>query len=188
MTSSSSVGVGHEFRDLLVSTQNGAVADLERLLPELRSITRHNCKKFGVAADEMDDVLQEVMARLLDRRYRSFDPLAQQNGPLEPAVAYVVGHVLNAIGFATRRRRRQFEDELAEQPCHHEDPYALVDARLTIARLLETTDDVTRAALVSVYAEERTEREAAQLLNTSAPTLCRILRRFRDRAAAVVGF
>lgn len=182
---------------LLFDTQGGdagASRELVRIsAPWLRAVAARYATRLGVPAFDVDDLVQETFCRLLDPRYQRYFTYACRRarvsrpspGGFGPGHAYVVGHLLNAINYGTRKRRGRLADdiEVIESARPPQDPRPRLEARHVVLTLLEGVPPATRETLGCVYVDERTERETAALMHVSAATVCRVLRRFCETAA-----
>ena len=145
---------------------------------------------LGVPIDELEDVAQETVRRLLDPEVERFDP---DRGP---AKQYVRGIALNAVGFAGRRRRAgrtvaPKEAWDAAVPGDTEDvdwrlPFRRVEARLAAVTLLRCADALVRRGGHLVFEQDLSQREAAIEMGISEFKLSRAFTAFyaEVRAAA----
>ncbi|MCA9538732.1 MAG: sigma-70 family RNA polymerase sigma factor [Myxococcales bacterium] len=137
------------------------------------------CRRYGVSAAEVDDIVHETLRRLMEPGHRPH--LADRGTP----EAYLLGVLLNVMNMARRRREaRRRAPETPSLPAPRVDP----DRRVLAHELLADAPPETRALVRLLIWEGASQREAAAALGVDASTISRrwsaFCRQARARVAA----
>jgi len=194
-----------------MGNRSAAAAFAAQAQPWIASLSATWCRRLGVPEFEIDDVAQETFLRLLDpsqqryahlrRRLRAVVKRSRQHHPVQ---SYVLGHVLGAIGFGKRQRRRYLLGANADDaggalqrgeriatvdqvpaPSVGPGTHSAVEAKLTLVRAFATLERPVVEAVLAVYRDDKAARAVAKILGVSAPTMSRMLSRARDAVIAL---
>lgn len=126
--------------------------EIERLRPKLRFKV---CYEVGFFCPDVDDIVQEAMARFL--------VAAQQDKVKNPdaAGAFLLGVCRNVISEYRRRSKREdpMPEVVPEPPGKSLPPTDLFDYREAIARAMEQLPQRDRDILRAFYLEEKTKED-----------------------------
>jgi RNA polymerase sigma-70 factor (ECF subfamily) len=153
-----------DWGDLMRAANGGDAAAYHRLLaslaPALRSVARQGLVRAGFAADEAEDVVQEILLAVHLRRH-TWEPAA----PFLPWLRAIARHKLVD---ALRRRGRRLHvsiDDVAEGLLAAEPPRAL--ATDTLDRCLRTLPERQRHVVRAIAVEGASIRATAERLRAS---------------------
>ena len=158
---------------------------LEGLAPLLRSLARRGFSRYGVGAEEVEDIVQETLLALHLKRH-TWD----ERQPLLPWVRAIAR---NKLVDNLRRRGRQQEvpiDDLAPALAHDAEPAASagLDAGRLLASLNERQRDIVHAVSIEGASAAEVGRRLGMTEGAVRVALHRALRSlaaaFRDGAAA----
>jgi RNA polymerase sigma-70 factor, ECF subfamily len=148
--------------------------DIEKLRPKLRFKV---CYEVGFQCPDVDDIVQESMARFL---------LAAQQEKVrnpEAAGAFLLGICRNVI---SEYRRRSFRDEpmpeiAPEPPAKNLGETDLFEYREAIAKAMEQLPERDRNILRAFYLEEKTKEEILQQHDLSDQNFRVVLFRAKEK-------
>jgi RNA polymerase sigma-70 factor (sigma-E family) len=154
-----------------------AVADLERFLADRGDQLLRTAVLLAGSKEAGEDLLQTALERLL-RRWTMIE------GNPEGYLRRTLYHLAADRWRQQRVWRRQLWLLRSGQEAAAADPFAQLDARDSLVRLLIQLPPRQRAVIVARYWEQLSEAEAAQVLGCSAGTVksatARGLRRLRE--------
>src|SRR5262245_49930169 len=148
--------------------------------PALRSVARRGLRRAGLADDEAEDVVQEILLAVHLKRH-TWEPSA----PIVPWILAIARHKL--VDALRRRGRRSTVpiEEVAESLLAEEPAPALPTIRL--ARGIENLPDRHRDVVRAVAVQAASTRETAQRCHTSEGAVRVALHRGLATLAACFG-
>jgi RNA polymerase sigma-70 factor (sigma-E family) len=154
-----------------------AVADLEAFLADRGDQLLRTAVLLTGSREAGQDLLQAALERLL-RRWRTIE------GNPEGYLRRTLYHLAADSWRQQKARRRQLRLLWPGVSAAVTDPYAEIEARDSLVRLMRQLPPRQRAAIVARYWEQLTEAESAQVLGCSVGTVksatARGLRRLRE--------
>ena len=171
-TGSDATNTDRYWSALMVAAQSGDGVSYQALLRGCIPIIKAIARRRGIAADRIDDVVQDVLLTI-HRARQTYDP----NRSFTAWLSVIAER--RAIDLI-RRTRRQHQREVyaplafeshADEAADPSRRIALVDRRSTIARVVETLPGRQREAIFHLLLEERSLADAAAMTRRSRGSL-----------------
>jgi RNA polymerase sigma-70 factor (ECF subfamily) len=155
--------------------------DVEALTERYGPMVLRRCRRLLRDEDEAMDVCQEVFVRLLERRER-----LDARYPSSLLYRIATNLCLNRIRDG-RRRPATVDDEALHRIACAEEPGAMSEARLRLARLFGRHPESSRTIAVLHHVDGLTLEEVAEVVGMSVSGVRRRLRLLRDDLFALEG-
>lgn len=184
-TASGSDDADRQRRAWMAAAQSGDRRAYERVLADSVALIRNVARRRGVAADALDDVVQETLITV-DRVRRTYDPSRSYDAWL---AAIAERRAIDALRSHGRRSRREIQDELALEQHPDRDDASAESERAQHAQRLQAAvaglPPRQREAVEQLGLRERTLAEAAAETGSTAGALKvnlhRALKSLRER-------
>jgi RNA polymerase sigma factor (sigma-70 family) len=155
--------------------------DLLPLLPEIQRAIERACERYG-AREEKYDIAQNIVLRLLRNQHKPTPRFETRNalfGYVQQAVRNEIPHERKrAIG---RGRVQLVEPSLLAQVAHCADPSEMEEM------LEQLADERQREACRLLHVSKLAQKEIAERLGVSEPTVSRLLKRAHETLKLKLG-